>query len=39
MVLAKRASVVQDAEANFDAAFSSVRSSFPNAELPVPEFH
>lgn len=37
--IVKRIGVIRDAEANFNAAFSSVQSSLANAELPVPELH
>ena len=35
----RRIGVIRDAETNFYAAFSSVQSSFVDAELPVPESH
>ena len=35
----KRVGIIRDAEADFDAAFSSVCSSLKNAKLPVPKSH
>ena len=37
--IVKRVGIVRDAETDFDSALASVRSSFENANLPVPEFH
>lgn len=37
--IVKRIGIIRDAEADFDAAFSSVCSSLKNAKLPVPKSH